>query len=343
MMGIDPVGGVSLSGSESGFGLGSDMLAGSDFTAVLDAEIRQAGGRAEYLRLADGSAYFRPGIATDVRPPVVPTEPSAPSTLPRVPLGPAAVGIAGGALATGVGVVVDQHAQSRMQQILSGEDRCGGRFFCFSSMLDGSFGGPAPLVSPLGSGQQSDPNALPGGPTAPPDSLPGPDTPQQGLAIETRSQEERNLVDSMLAEGKTADEIQNALNELRAGRGDIVNLIHQRSLGLNPATNQFNAGEAATALRLEAHLNRRLTRDPSGDADWIDSAGRTYDAVGPVPDQHFDAAAFSASVGRHLRQQGLDYVVVDATGMNAGNITQIDRYLQSLPADQARRIIRLGF
>ena len=112
----------------------------------------------------------------------------------------------------------------------------------------------------------------------------------------------------------------------KADHGPLANALHQRSLGMDSATGLYRPSEAATATRLEQQLGRRLERDQTGHADWVDSAGRTYDAVGPVPQQYFDLNSFSKSITGHLLKQGLDRVVVDTTGMTNSQISQIKNY-----------------
>ncbi len=197
-MAIDPIGEISDAAAAP--------PPGPDMSALFDREVNANllnGTSPAALRLADGSAYFHPGTASDAPPaPAVPapeSAPPSPPTIPRLPLGPGGAGIA----AVAVGAVVDQHARGRAQEIETGEDHCGGRFFCFTSMADGSFGSGPPLAGPL---------------TGP--ASPGRPPPLPGFALETRTQEERDLVDGMLGQGKNATEIQNALFALRAQRAE---------------------------------------------------------------------------------------------------------------------------
>ena len=73
------------------------------------------------------------------------------------------------------------------------------------------------------------------------------------------------------------------------------------------------------ADRLQQRVGR-LQRDPSGDGDWIDQAGRVYDAVGPVPDaKFFDAASFDAQIDKHLLKQGVDEIRCGRQQLDAGS------------------------
>ncbi len=125
---------------------------------------------------------------------------------------------------------------------------------------------------------------------------------------------------------------------LQRERQRLVELLHKRELGLDPQSGRFRPLEAEAGSRLEQRVGR-LRRDPSGDADWIDRARRTYDAVGPVPPQHFDLGAFTRQIDRHLLKQGLDFVVVDRAGLSAARRAAVDAHINGLPAAQRARII----
>jgi uncharacterized protein YukE len=60
-------------------------------------------------------------------------------------------------------------------------------------------------------------------------------------------------------------------------------------LGMDPATKRFRPAEAETAIRIELERGVTLTRAPEGHScDWLDEAGKSYDAVGNFPPQFFD-------------------------------------------------------
>jgi RHS repeat-associated protein len=122
----------------------------------------------------------------------------------------------------------------------------------------------------------------------------------------------------------------------------LLNVLHQRELGLDPATKSFRAIEAQVATRLESQLGRRLSRDLSGAADWVDDLGRTFDAVGPIPSQHFNLQSVTNSIGSHLNKQGLNKVVVDLSGLSSSQASQVSRYISNLPSSQANKIMILG-
>ena len=122
----------------------------------------------------------------------------------------------------------------------------------------------------------------------------------------------------------------------------LLNVLHQRELGLDPATKTFRAIEAQVGTRLESQIGRRLSRDLSGAADWVDDLGRTFDAVGPIPSKHFNLQSVTKSISSHLNKQGLDKVVVDLRGLSSSQAAQVSRYISNLPSSQSSRIIVLG-
>jgi len=114
---------------------------------------------------------------------------------------------------------------------------------------------------------------------------------------------------------------------------------HFQELGQDPATGKFRRAEAEAGARLESEVGV-LRRDPSGNTDWIDTNGKTYDAVGPAPSKYFDAESFTNSINYHLNnKQGVDYIVVDTTGLTSEQRTSVGEYVKTLPATQQRRII----
>ena len=74
-----------------------------------------------------------------------------------------------------------------------------------------------------------------------------------------------------------------------------------------------------------------------------DQYSRSFDAVGPVPAEHFKPGSFTRSIDNHLLKQGLDRVVVDMTGMKASHIASVRQHIELLPSAFQERIIRIGF
>ncbi|WP_329010280.1 WXG100 family type VII secretion target [Micromonospora rifamycinica] len=101
-----------------------------------------------------------------------------------------------------------------------------------------------------------------------------------------------------------------------------------RQLGMDPATGRFRPGEAETAARLERELDVMLSRAPEGSsADWVDSNGRTYDAVGNFPGEYFDRQwpQLQYQIERHLNKA--DLVPVDVSRFSAEQIAMIERFI----------------
>jgi hypothetical protein len=120
-------------------------------------------------------------------------------------------------------------------------------------------------------------------------------------------------------------------------RRDLVSVLHQRSLGLDPSTREYRPVEARVGSELEARLGKRLERSP-GVGDWLDDRGTIYDPVGPVPSEHFRADSFNAQIRAHLAKA--DRAVVDVRGLMPGQVGAVDVFISNLPKpDQARIIL----
>lgn len=112
----------------------------------------------------------------------------------------------------------------------------------------------------------------------------------------------------------------------------------RRRLGTDPASGRYRAAEADAALRLQARVGP-LHRATTGDADWIDESGRTYDAVGPVPAPFFNVDSFNASIDAHLRKQGVNFIVVDLTGLSSGQRAAVQTHIDRL-AEKGRVLVQ---
>jgi hypothetical protein len=127
---------------------------------------------------------------------------------------------------------------------------------------------------------------------------------------------------------------------------------HERNLGIDRATGQFRQAEVDAALRLEQRIGQQLERyDPKihpADkyGDWIAKQGNTYtsyDAVGPLPDpSYLRYDSFVAQINTHLLKQGVDFVVVDLTGIGSTQAAAIQNHINSLASEQLSRIIVQG-
>jgi hypothetical protein len=117
-------------------------------------------------------------------------------------------------------------------------------------------------------------------------------------------------------------------------------IVREARLGVDPRTGQLREGEIAVAQRLEEQFGE-LTREASGDYDWVDAHGTTYDAVGPAPGQHFNAQQFNQAIADHLNKQGLDRVVVDIANLNDDQQKLVIDFINHLDGAQRARIILL--
>ncbi|MFI7214283.1 WXG100 family type VII secretion target [Micromonospora maritima] len=101
-----------------------------------------------------------------------------------------------------------------------------------------------------------------------------------------------------------------------------------RDLGMDPATGRYRPGEAETALRIEEQLGVRLIRAPAdSSADWVDTAGRTYDAVGNFRGEFFDRQwpQLQYQIERHLAKAEL--VPVDVSKFSEQQTSLVEQFI----------------
>jgi contact-dependent growth inhibition (CDI) system CdiA-like toxin len=100
------------------------------------------------------------------------------------------------------------------------------------------------------------------------------------------------------------------------------------ALGMDPAVGRFRPTEAKTAVRIEQELDVVLMRAPKESrADWLDEAGRSYDAVGPFEPRFFDREwrRFSTRIEQHLEKA--DFVPVDVSRFTPSQIARIEEFI----------------
>ena len=102
-------------------------------------------------------------------------------------------------------------------------------------------------------------------------------------------------------------------------------------LGWDPAVQRFRPPEYRTAARVMDDYDVTLTRAEPGQAfDWVDEAGRSYDAVGGFPgrflDQQWDS--FTGQIVRHLDKA--DLIPVDVSGFSPEQIVQVQEFIAPL-------------
>ncbi|MEU8110847.1 WXG100 family type VII secretion target [Micromonospora sp. NPDC048947] len=155
----------------------------------------------------------------------------------------------------------------------------------------------------------------------------------------------RRLIPEMRRLGDLIEKLKQALGRLLKGEpppsrntpepeppretpGHTVEQQRVRDLGMDPATGKFRPGEAETAVRLEQEVGVRLQRAPAdSSADWVDGAGRTYDAVGNFPAQFFDRQwpQLQYQIERHLDKA--DLVPVDVAQFNPEQVARIEQFI----------------
>ncbi|WP_207554511.1 hypothetical protein, partial [Mycobacteroides abscessus] len=108
---------------------------------------------------------------------------------------------------------------------------------------------------------------------------------------------------------------------------------HALSLGADPARGgSFVASEAETALRVEHELGVNLTRGGEHSSyDFVDSAGKTYDAVGNFSSKHFDAQwqNLQTQIIRHAEFKA-DIVPVDVSKFTVEQQDTVRRFVSGL-------------
>lgn len=97
-------------------------------------------------------------------------------------------------------------------------------------------------------------------------------------------------------------------------------------LGFDTAVGRFRPAEYETARRLVQELGVELTRAPTDSrVDWLDTAGRTYDAMGNFAGEFLRTprqwAAFVAQLDLHGSKA--DFVPIDVSAFDAEQIRRI--------------------
>jgi hypothetical protein len=101
--------------------------------------------------------------------------------------------------------------------------------------------------------------------------------------------------------------------------------------------------ELATGKRLSRKLGVPLAESPHLGADFVDAAGKTYDALGtPAASQRWNQKDFIKAIDDHLLKSN-DFTVIDLTGFTPAQIQIVQRHLSTLKPDQLAKLIRIGF
>jgi hypothetical protein len=149
----------------------------------------------------------------------------------------------------------------------------------------------------------------------------------------------RQLIPVVRRLGALIEELKKILGRLRGSHGPgtpeppkprdpHTEAARVRALGMDPATGRFRPAEAETAVRVEQEAGVTLTRAPAGSsADWVDGAGRTYDAVGNFPGRFFERQwpQLQYQIERHLTKA--DLVPVDVSQFSAEQVARVEKFV----------------
>lgn len=102
-------------------------------------------------------------------------------------------------------------------------------------------------------------------------------------------------------------------------------------LGTDP-TGKYRPGEVETARILEEQHGISLDRSPDPKVDWVDKAGKTYDAVGPFDGKHlqYQWNNFTRQIDRHLEKA--DFVPINVSQFTPEQIARVREYIAPLGA-----------
>lgn len=104
-------------------------------------------------------------------------------------------------------------------------------------------------------------------------------------------------------------------------------------LGWDPEPKKFRLNEYRTAVRIIEERGVHLEREPLGArADWRDSEGTTYDAMGGYDGRHLNDddrwEQLFSQIDRHLEKA--DLVPIDVSGFDADQIARIKAYIEPM-------------
>lgn len=110
-------------------------------------------------------------------------------------------------------------------------------------------------------------------------------------------------------------------------------------LSRDPDKGGLNPSEAETGIRLQKVIGSSLRRSGPG-ADYIDSSGTVYDAMGNFPESFLNEKSFEGSLMHHYTKQGVDKIVVDVTGWSQRATSQVEAMIaRQTSANQARTML----
>lgn len=105
------------------------------------------------------------------------------------------------------------------------------------------------------------------------------------------------------------------------------------------AATRLTATEISTGVRLAEQTGTRLMQSEHVGAEFVDAAGKTYDAMGGGKAfEHFgDGSQFLKSITNHLNK-AVDFVAVDLKGASKDQVKAIKDFVGGLAKDQQNRI-----
>jgi hypothetical protein len=100
--------------------------------------------------------------------------------------------------------------------------------------------------------------------------------------------------------------------------------------------------EVQTGERLASQTGLQLTESPHIGAEFVDTAGKTYDAMGrPRAYQFFNQTEFLGAIDDHLLKSN-NFTVIDLTGASENQVQIIQNYVDGLSKTLRDKIIFVG-
>jgi hypothetical protein len=104
------------------------------------------------------------------------------------------------------------------------------------------------------------------------------------------------------------------------------------------ATTRLSAEEISTGVRFADKAGLSLLESGHLGEEFVDAAGRTYDAMGsPGAYQFWNAGQFANSILTHLNK-AVDFVIIDLRGATKDQIKAVKDFVRTLSKEQQNRI-----
>jgi hypothetical protein len=110
------------------------------------------------------------------------------------------------------------------------------------------------------------------------------------------------------------------------------------TLTVSTAT-RLTATEISTGVRLAEQTGKSLVQSEHVGAEFVDAAGKTYDAMGGGKAfEHFgDGASFMKSIVKHVNKS-VDQVAIDLKGASKDQVGAIKDFVKTLTKDQQKKV-----